>query len=68
MFNLENLTQDDEIFEVCENEIKAAFTKITFRATIMLSLKLKKTLTGARSRILQKKNRFFFLFYPYYYF
>lgn len=53
---LENYLIED-VFEVSDKEIKNAMTKISFRASIMLTYRLKKNLDRTRSRIMQRKAR-----------
>ena len=57
---LENY-MEEEGFELSEKEIHNAITKISFRATVMLTYKLKQSLNRTRSRILQRKARYFIL-------
>ena len=59
---LENYLEEAD-FERSDKEIKNAITKITFRATIMLTYKLKKSLNRTRSKIMQRKARQIFYFY-----
>ena len=59
---LENYLEEAD-FELSDKEIKNAITKITFRATIMLTYKLKKSLNRTRSKIMQRKARQIFYFY-----